>query len=53
MLEELFGHRYGGSSGTNLVACLRLAAAMRARGERGSIVGLLCDRGERYARDPV
>ncbi len=49
MLDEFFGHRYGGSSGTNLVACLRLAAAMRERGERGSIVGLLCDRGERYA----
>ena len=47
-LESLFGHRYGGSSGTNLVACLRLAAAMRERGERGSIVSLLCDRGERY-----
>ena len=48
LLEDLFGRRYGGSSGTNLVACLRLAAAMRARGERGSIVSLLCDRGERY-----
>ena len=33
----------------SFVACLRLAAAMRARGERGSIVSLLCDRGERYA----
>ena len=49
-LEALFGRRYGGSSGTNLVACLRLATAMRARGERGSIVSLLCDRGERYDR---
>ncbi len=49
LLEELFGRRYGGSSGTNLVACLQLAAAMRARGEHGSIVSLLCDRGERYA----
>ena len=49
LLEDLLGRRYGGSSGTNLVACLRLAAAMRARGERGSIVTLLCDRGERYA----
>lgn len=47
-LEERLGRRYGGSSGTNLVACLRIAAAMRARGERGSIVSLLCDRGERY-----
>ncbi|OOG54122.1 cysteine synthase [Rhodanobacter sp. B05] len=50
LLEELLGHRYGGSSGTNLVACLQLAASMRARGERGSIVSLLCDRGERYAQ---
>ncbi len=48
LLEELLGHRYGGSSGTNLVACLELAAGMRERGERGSIVSLLCDRGERY-----
>ena len=50
LLEDLFGRRYGGSSGTNLVACLQLAAAMRERGERGSIVSLLCDRGERYAQ---
>ena len=49
-LETLLGRRYGGSSGTNLVACLQLAAAMRARGERGAIVTLLCDRGERYDR---
>ena len=48
LLETLLGRRYGGSSGTNLVACLQLAAQMRARGERGSIVSLLCDRGERY-----
>ena len=49
LLEDLLGRRYGGSSGTNLVACLQLASTMRARGERGSIVSLLCDRGERYA----
>ena len=48
LLERLLGRRYGGSSGTNLVACLQLAATMHARGERGSIVSLLCDRGERY-----
>ena len=47
-LERLLGRRYGGSSGTNLVACLQLAARMHARGQRGSIVSLLCDRGERY-----
>ncbi len=48
LMEELLGRRYGGSSGTNLVACLQLASTMRARGESGSIVSLLCDRGERY-----
>ena len=48
-LEGALGRRYGGSSGTNLVACLRLAAGMRERGESGAIVSLLCDRGERYA----
>ena len=47
-LEEILGRRYGGSSGTNLVACLQLAEAMRDRRETGSIVSLLCDRGERY-----
>jgi cysteine synthase len=47
-LDALFGRRYGGSSGTNFVACLQLAARMRARNARGSIVSLLCDRGERY-----
>lgn len=47
-LETLFGRRYGGSSGTNFIACLRLAAAMRTHGERGSIVTILCDRGDRY-----
>jgi len=50
LLEDLLGRRYGGSSGTNLVACLQLAEAMRTRGETGSIVTLLCDRGERYAQ---
>jgi len=49
LLPDLLGHRYGGSSGTNLAACLQLASRMRANGQRGSIVSLLCDRGERYA----
>ena len=50
LLEEHLGRRYGGSSGTNLVACLQLAARMRERGETSSIVSLLCDPGERYDR---
>ncbi len=49
LLEELLGRRYGGSSGTNLAACLRLAERMRDVGDGGSIVSLLCDRGERYS----
>lgn len=48
-LEQALGRRYGGSSGTNLVACLRLARRMRELGETGAIVSLLCDRGQRYA----
>ena len=47
-LESLLGQRYGGSSGTNLVACLRLAREMRDAGQSGSVVSLLCDRGDRY-----
>ncbi|GAB6195372.1 PLP-dependent cysteine synthase family protein [Lysobacter xanthus] len=49
-LPTLLGGRYGGSSGTHLAACLRLARRMRDAGEAGSIVSLLGDRGERYAR---
>ncbi|MEO8361404.1 MAG: pyridoxal-phosphate dependent enzyme [Vicinamibacteria bacterium] len=49
LLESLLGHRYGGSSGTNLIACLELASARRECSETGSIVTLLCDRGARYA----
>ena len=47
-LEDLLGTRYGGSSGVNFIGCLKLAIAMRAKGESGSIVSLLCDRGKRY-----
>lgn len=48
LLKEHLGRRYGGSSGTNLVACLQLACRMREQGLHGSIVTLLCDPGERY-----
>ena len=49
LLHDLAGECFGGSSGTNFVAALQLAAVMRAQGESGSIVILLGDRGERYA----
>jgi cysteine synthase A len=48
-LSTVLGRRVGGSTGTNLIACLRLIEVMAAAGQRGSIVTLLCDGGDRYA----
>ncbi len=48
-LSRRLGRGVGGSTGTNLWACLKLVEAMAARGEHGSIVTLLCDGGDRYA----
>ena len=47
-LSTLLGRKVGPSTGTNLIGMLSLAAEMRARGEQGSILSLLCDAGERY-----
>ena len=47
-LSTLLGRRVGPSTGTNFVAMLRLAQEMRTQGQRGSILSLLCDAGERY-----
>jgi len=49
LLRERTGLLAGASTGTNLFGVLRLACEMRAAGEQGSIVTLLCDGGERYA----
>ena len=43
------GRAVGGSTGTALWGALRQIARMRAAGEQGSVVTLLCDGGERYA----
>ena len=48
VLGERLGRRCGGSTGTNLWGCAVLIGEMRAAGETGSIVSLLCDPGERY-----
>ncbi|MDR3497504.1 MAG: PLP-dependent cysteine synthase family protein [Ancalomicrobiaceae bacterium] len=48
LMSRLLGRRVGGSTGTAFVACLRIMAEMRACGEAGSVVTLLCDSGERY-----
>lgn len=49
LLSERLGRRVGGSTGTSLWACVRLMQEMAARGEKGSVVTILCDGGERYA----
>jgi len=46
---ELAGMSAGPSTGTNLWGVWQLVADMVANGERGSIVTLMCDGGERYA----
>lgn len=48
-LAGRLGRRVGGSSGTNLIGALVAAHQMKAAGESGSIVAILCDGGERYA----
>ena len=47
-LGRLLGRRVGPSTGTNFSAMLLLADAMRARGETGSVLSLICDAGDRY-----
>ncbi len=47
-LEGLINRKCGGSTGTNFYAALVLAAEMQARGERGSVVTMIGDSGERY-----
>ncbi len=49
-LAEVTGRRAGGSTGTNLWGAFGLVAEMLAAGRTGSVVTLLCDGGERYAR---
>lgn len=46
--EKLFGRKVGASTGTNLYATLQLMKKMREKGQKGSLVTLLCDSGERY-----
>lgn len=50
LLEGSLGKRVGASTGTNFVGALRIACQLKARGERASIVTLICDSGDRYAQ---
>ncbi len=47
-VREVTGRDVGGSTGTNVAACVELIKEMRGAGERGSIVTLICDSGDRY-----
>ncbi|MCV6611622.1 MAG: PLP-dependent cysteine synthase family protein [Amphritea sp.] len=47
-LEQLTGIRAGASTGTNLWGLLHKAAEMKAAGQMGSLVTLICDGGQRY-----
>lgn len=47
--EQLTGMHAGPSTGTNLWGVWQLVAQMVAAGQKGSIVTLMCDGGERYA----
>jgi len=47
-LEEVLGRKCGGSTGTNFYGVCVLMDEMLRRGERGSIVTLICDDGNRY-----
>jgi len=49
LVRERTGRSVGGSTGTNVWGAFLLVAEMRARGERGSVVTLICDGGDRYA----
>ncbi|HTO27671.1 MAG TPA: PLP-dependent cysteine synthase family protein [Devosia sp.] len=49
VLSERLFRRVGGSTGTNFMGTLCMAARMRAEGKSGSLVTLICDSGDRYS----
>lgn len=48
VLSQLLNRKVGGSTGTNFWGVLQLAGEMQKRAEKGAIVTLICDSGERY-----
>ena len=48
-VSKRLGRRVGGSTGTNFIGVLEIARRMQASHQRGSIVTILCDSGERYS----
>ncbi|GAA0922298.1 PLP-dependent cysteine synthase family protein [Nonomuraea longicatena] len=49
-VKEVTGRPVGASTGTNIAACVDLVREMRANGEYGSVVTLICDSADRYTR---
>jgi cysteine synthase A len=49
LVRACTGRSVGGSTGTNVWGALRIIAEMISRGERGSVVTLICDGGDLYA----
>jgi cysteine synthase len=49
VLSEHLSRKVGGSTGTNFFGLCWIASQMIKDGERGSLVSLICDSGERYA----
>ena len=47
-VREVTGRDVGGSTGTNVAACVEIIKEMRQADERGSVVTLICDSGDRY-----
>lgn len=47
-LDTLIGRKAGASTGTGLWAAFRIISDMVRAGERGSVIALLCDPGDRY-----
>jgi cysteine synthase A len=47
-LEKLLGRKPGASTGTNFWGMIQVAKRMRENNEKGALVTLLCDSGERY-----
>lgn len=48
LLDSLLGRKVGPSTGTNFATMLQLAAEMKKANQRGAIVSLICDSGDRY-----
>ncbi|KJK57522.1 PLP-dependent cysteine synthase family protein [Saccharothrix sp. ST-888] len=48
VLEHQLGKKAGASTGTGFWSALRIVAEMRASGQQGSVVTLICDPGDRY-----